>query len=243
MNKDNKKTALITGGTKGIGFAVCEKLLQKNYFLIITYASDDSVADNAKVELSKCCDDFLILKQPLNTQQDAINLYEKCKEYKFDLLVFNAGCTNRTKWKDLTWEQWNYVMNVNVNVPGEIIRKFDPLLQDNGNIIMISSDMSVYPHAVSVPYTVSKSAVNGLTLALVKEYCERNIRVNAILPGFVNTSWQKNKPEDQRKRICDKIALHRFAEPEEIAEVVFSVINSSYINGSLIKVDGGYCYR
>ena len=108
---------------------------------------------------------------------------------------------------------------------------------------MISSDMSIYPHATSVPYTVSKAALNGLTLALVKEYCERNIRVNAILPGFVDTPWQKDKPEDQRQRICDKVALHRFAEPEEIADVVLSVMKASYINGALIKVDGGYCYK
>ena len=134
-------------------------------------------------------------------------------------------------------------MDVNVNVPAELIRQFDPVLQDNGNIIMISSDMSVYPHATSVPYTVSKSALNGLTLALVKEYCDRNIRVNAVLPGFVDTPWQKNKPEDQRKRICGKVALHRFAQPEEIAEVVYGITKASYLNGALIRVDGGYCYR
>ena len=136
-----------------------------------------------------------------------------------------------------------HVMNVNVNAPAELIRKFHNDLCNDGNIIMISSQMSVYPHAVSVPYTVSKSALNGLTLALVKEYCTRNIRVNAVLPGFIDTPWQKSKPEEQRKRICDKIALNRFAEPEEIAQVVISIIDSSYINGALIPVDGSYCYR
>ena len=159
------------------------------------------------------------------------------------LLILNAGCTDRTRWENLTWEDFMHVMNVNVNAPAELIRKFHNDLCNDGNIIMISSQMSVYPHAVSVPYTVSKSALNGLTLALVKEYCERNIRVNAVLPGFIETPWQKSKPADQRKRICDKIALNRFAEPEEIAQVVMSIIDSSYINGALIPVDGSYCYR
>ena len=134
-------------------------------------------------------------------------------------------------------------MNVNVNVPAEIIRRFDPLFENNSSIVMISSAMSVYPHAVSVPYTVSKAAVNGLALALVKEYCDRNIRVNAILPGFVDTQWQKNKSEAQRKRITDKIALNRFAQPEEIAEAVMFAVKSSYLNGALLKIDGSYCYR
>ena len=160
-----------------------------------------------------------------------------------DLLVLNAGITDRTKWRELTWEKFQRVMNVNVNVPAEIIRRLDSTLNAGGNIIMISSAMSVYPHAVSVPYTVSKSAVNGLVKALVKEYCDRNIRVNAVLPGFVDTTWQKSKPADQRQRICDKTALHRFAEPEEIAQVITSIINLGYINGALIPVDGGYCYR
>lgn len=188
---------------------------------------------------------FAVLKQSLNSPSDCLNLFKNCKSLinKLDVLILNAGCTDRTAWKNLTWEQWTHVMDVNVNVPAELIRQFDPVLQDNGNIIMISSDMSVYPHATSVPYTVSKSALNGLTLALVKEYCDRNIRVNAVLPGFVDTPWQKNKPKDQRKRICDKVALHRFAQPEEIAEVVYGITKASYLNGALIRADGGYCYR
>ena len=238
------KAALVTGGIKGIGVAISKKLLRDGYFLIMTYKSDEARAQILQSDLSRqYFEKFIILHQPLNTQQDVLNLYNQCKEYKFDVLILNAGCTDRTRWSDLTWEQWTHVMNVNVNVPAEIIRKFDPLLQNNGNIIMISSDMSIYPHATSVPYTVSKAALNGLTLALVKEYCERNIRVNAILPGFVNTPWQKDKPEEQRQRICDKVALHRFAEPEEIADVVLSMMKASYINGALINVDGGYCYK
>ena len=85
--------------------------------------------------------------------------------------------------------------------------------------------------------------MNSLAQALVKEYAERGIRVNSILPGFVDTDWQKTKPSDQRQRICDKVALHRFAEPAEIAEMALSIIKSTYINGALVSVDGGYSYR
>ena len=188
----------------------------------------------------ECAKNFAVVRQELNSENDAAELFKKCISIhnKFDAIILNAGSTDRT-----AWSQWMNVMNVNINVPSEIIRRFDNSIADNGNIIMISSAMSIYPHAVSVPYTVSKSAVNGLTMALGKEYCDRNIRVNAIVPGFVDTPWQKNKPQAQRQRICDKTALHRFAEPEEIADVAFNIINSTYVNGALIKVDGGYCYK
>ena len=242
------KTAIVTGSAKGIGLAISKALLARDFFVIMNYAHDKENAEKVREELSRSyAGKFGIIGQALETKEDTDNFYNACAKLLMgvgvDLLILNAGCTDRARWQEMTWEKFRHVMDVNVNAPAEIIRRFDSRLNEGGNIIMISSAMSVYPHAVSVPYTVSKSAVNGLTLALVKEYCGRNIRVNAILPGFVDTTWQKNKPEDQRQRICDKVALHRFAEPEEIAEAVCAILDMKYLNGALLPVDGGYCYR
>ena len=242
------ENAIVTGSAKGIGLAISKALLKRKYFVVMNYANDTENAERVASELSRdYSGQFAMIKQRLETEEDVMKFYEDTQKILMwggvKLLILNAGCTDRTRWENLTWEGFSHVMNVNVNAPAELIRRFHNDLCDNGNIIMISSAMSVYPHAVSVPYTVSKSALNGLTLALVKEYCDRKIRVNAVLPGFIETPWQKSKPEDQRKRICDKIALNRFAEPEEIAQVVLSIIDSSYINGALIPVDGSYCYR
>lgn len=243
------QTAIVTGSAKGIGLAISKKLLGRKYFVVMNYANDTENAELVTKELSSdYSGQFAMIHQKLETKDDVANFYDKYKavagsEAGINLLVLNAGCTDRTSWEKLTWEDFAHVMDVNVNAPAELIRKLHNDLCDNGNIIMISTIMGVYPHAISVPYTVSKSALNGLTLALVKEYCSRNIRVNAVLPGFVETPWQKRKPQDQRKRICDKIALNRFAEPEEIAQAVMGIIDSSYINGALIPVDGSYCYR
>ncbi|MBQ3401952.1 MAG: SDR family oxidoreductase [Synergistaceae bacterium] len=242
------KTAIVTGSTKGIGLAISTALLGRGYFVFMNYANDSENAEAVKSKLSReYPGKFAVIHQPLETKEDVRRFHDEFTGHDeagsgVDLLVLNAGCTDRAKWTELTWEKFSHVMDVNVNAPAELIRKFDGNLNNGGNIIMISSAMSVYPHAVSVPYTVSKSAVNGLTLALVKEYCGRNIRVNAILPGFVNTPWQKAKPEEQRQRICGKVALHRFAEPEEIAQAVMAIIDAGYINGALIPVDGSYCY-
>ena len=244
MTDDMKKTAIVTGSTKGIGFAIAESLLRNGYFVILNYAADESSAASARESLLEKYseDDFTIIKQALEKEQDIREFTEKCSESadKFDLVVLNAGCTDRSAWADMSWEAWEHVMNV--NAPAELLRRLDARLAEGGSVIFISSAMSVWPHAVSVPYIVSKSAVNGLTKALVKEYADRGIRVNAILPGFVDTPWQKNKAPDHRKRITDKIALHRFAEPDEIADTVIHILESGYINGALINVDGGYCY-
>lgn len=241
------KTAVVTGGTKGIGLSITEKLLEGGYRVITTFANDVENAETVKQRIEGIYKDkIVIIHQAIEKEPDVIRFKEKMEDYLtdgIDVLVLNAGCTDRSPWKELTWEQWMHVMDVNINAPAALVRELDSNLNENGTIVFISSDMSVYPHATSVPYTVSKAAVNGLTLALVKEYADRRIRVNAILPGFVETPWQRNKPAAQRRRICDKVALNRFAKPEEISEVVFSVVNSTYINGSLIKVDGGYCYR
>ena len=243
------KKALVTGGTKGIGLAIVEELLDKGYFVITTYASDDA---NANLVNKKLCvrheDRFVIIKKHMESENDIQTFIQQCNELHLldqglDVIVLNAGCTDRTRWGEMNWNQWMHVMDVNLNAPAALVREMDNALNDEASIVFISSDMSVFPHASSVPYTVSKAGINGLTKALVKEYADRAIRVNAVLPGFVDTPWQKEKPLEQKKRICDKVALHRFAEPDEIAEVVMNIISSTYMNGSLVQVDGGYCYR
>lgn len=103
--------------------------------------------------------------------------------------------------------------------------------------------MGIHPHAMSISYGVSKAGLHFLTKYLVKYFGDRNITVNAICPGFVDTPWQKNKTLDHRERIEDKIALGRFAEPEEIAQLVNSVLENGYINGSILNIDGGYDFK
>ena len=243
------KCAIVTGGTKGIGFAITKILLQNDYFVIANYSNDKKNAEVVQKNLQfEYGDSFRIFKKAMETKPDIEQYIAFLKEEKLlqnglDAIVLNAGCTDRTCWQDLSWEQWSHVMDVNINAPSAMLRALDSYINRDASILFISSAMSVYPHATSVPYTVSKSAINGLTKALVKEYASRQIRVNAILPGFVETPWQIEKPEDQRNRINEKIALHRFAKPEEIAEMAFATIRSSYINGALLQVDGGYCYR
>ena len=243
------KRVLVTGGTKGIGAAITKRFLEEGFYVIASYDSDTENARLLKNRLSPEFEGtFSFVRQHTETNEDVRLFMEKCSQSGLldsglDALILNAGCTDRTPWNQLSWDQWMHVMNVNLNAPASLLMSLDPYINQGASIIFISSDMSVFPHASSVPYTVSKAAVNGLTKALVKEYADRMIRVNAVLPGFVETPWQREKPLDQRKRICDKVALHRFASPDEIAQVVMSIYSAGYMNGALVQVDGGYCYR
>lgn len=240
-----EKFAVVTGSTKGIGKAIGCLLLKNGFHVIFNYANDIEAAGLLQEELQSGCQGrFDMIHQKLETQEDVEAFCKECRKIAphFDVLVLNAACTDRTAWKETTWKQWQRVMDVNLNAPAAIIRNLDADIVPGGNIVFIGAIMGVYTHAASISYSVSKAAVHGLTKALVKEYCEREIRVNAVLPGFVETPWQDNKPADQRERICKKISLHRFATAEEIAEIVWGVINMLYINGALIEADGGYCY-
>lgn len=242
---NSQKTAIVTGSTRGIGLAIAKELLDNGYFVFLNYAQNVSEAKNAEEFLkSSYSGNFDIIQQELKDKESVDQFYEKIikTETEIDVLVLNAGITDRTKWSELTWDGWNRVMDVNLNAPAALIRSFDKHFREGGNIIFIGSVLGNYAHSVSVPYSVSKAAIHTLTKALVKEYCERGIRVNAICPGFTETEWQKNKSKEQRDRICNKISLHRFAKVEEISEIVINVINSTYINGALIEADGGYIY-
>jgi 3-oxoacyl-[acyl-carrier protein] reductase len=103
--------------------------------------------------------------------------------------------------------------------------------------------MGIYPHGTSLAYGVSKAAVHALAVNLVKCFEGTGTTVNAIAPGFVETQWQKDKPDQIRKNICAKTALNRFASVEEVADAVRFCIKNQFVNGSIIEVSGGYNYK
>ncbi len=227
--------------------AIGKKLLAEGCDVIFHYASDEETAEAVRRSLRRDGWDAPVIGQPLEGEAGVAAFAEQCRGLlngaALDILVCNAACTDRTPWENLTWNQWTRVLNVNLNAPAELVRRLGPGLNRGGIIVFTGAMMGVYAHAMSVPYTVSKAGVHALTRALVKEYCERGIRVNAVLPGFVETPWQAEKPAEIRENICKKVSLHRFARPEEVAKVVWDVITSEYMNGALVEIDGGYCYR
>ncbi len=239
------KTALVTGSSKGIGKQIAIDFLKEGYFVFLNYGHDDLTANDLKDELKLISNNFKILKNDFSTKESIENF---CSEIlssadEIDVLVLNAGATNRKNLDTITFEEWSSVMMTNLNAPFYIIKLLKEKIKYSGNIIFIGSILGIYSHAMSIPYAVSKAGLHMLAKSLIKEFCEEKIRVNVIAPGFVDTPWQKAKPQEQRKRIEDKTALKRFAKVEEISNAVQFVVNNGFVNGAILSLDGGYCYK
>lgn len=223
------KQALVTGSTRGIGKAIADKLEESEYH----------VFRNGRKPNCRRKD---YIQADLTTLKGVTFLAEtiQSQTQKLDCLVLNVGITCRKSLTEITPDDWFMVMDANLNMPFFLIQQLAEHMGEYGNIIFISSVLSLQPHATSIPYGVSKAAVNMLAQCLVKEFIERKIRVNVICPGFIDTEWQKEKPSWLREKIIEKVAMKRFGTPEEIADICVSLCRNTYINGAIVTVDGGY---
>lgn len=239
------RTAFVSGSTTGIGKAIGIRLLEAGYDVIFNYSNNDSKADTLKSELGKYKGKYHIIKHDMSDMSCIETLKQKITDFRknIDVMVFNAGSTRRNEFGNISEEDWDFLFNVNVKVPFFTLQAMDKMLNNDGRIILIGSILGNVPHAVGIPYGVSKAGMHMLAKYLVKVFAERGITVNAIAPGFTDTDWQKSKSPELRQKIETKIAMHRFAEPDEIAGACMSIIDNQYINGQVITVDGGYDYR
>ena len=240
------KHAIVTGGNRGIGKEICRKLLAQGYSVISVYNRDDASAQLTKQEFeSEYQNSFHLIKCDLSKTDNIPSLFSEVKSIteSVDVLILNAGKTVRKGIVDMTIEDWESVMAVNVTTPLFLIQRFLPLLRKGSNIIFTGSSMAVFPHSVSLAYGISKSAVHSMVKNLVKFLIPFDIRINCVSPGFVDTEWQKEKSPEVRENIMKKISLKHFAKPEEIASVYLFIIDNQYLNGEIITIDGGYSYQ
>lgn len=238
--------ALITGGTKGIGKAVAELLAKNGYNLILTYVNDIQNAENTAINISEhFAVNVDILQADISEKKSItlINNYLSEKNIQLDTLIFNAGLTLRTSFEETQLYEWEKVFFANIHFPVFLLQSIIKHINKGGNVIFTGSLMGIEPHSVSLAYGVTKNAIHAIVKNLVKFLTPYNIRVNAVAPGFVDTEWQKNKPQEIRRNIENKIALGRFCEPQEIAQVYKMLIDNHYFNGEIITVSGGYSFK
>jgi len=236
------KTAIVTGGTKGIGAGVVRMLVGKGYRVIATYAHDDEAARRLEEELRGSVAFF---KADHTRREDTYRFVEFVRKNAkaINCVVCNAGVTLRKSFLDMPDEDWDAMMEICVNAHVIILRELYSLIEQQSRIIFTSSAMANYPHATVVGYGVAKTAVQGLVRNLVKVFEAKETTVNAVAPGFVETDWHKGKPEQIRRNIYDKTAIHRFATVEETVEAYAFLIDNGYVNGSVLEINGGYSYK
>lgn len=230
------KTAIVTGGTSGIGLGVAKMLIAKGYYVYVTYVGP---------EFTESIGNFEAIKVDQSRRDELYDFiqYVKSKTNKVDCIVCNAGMSIRKSFTETTDSDWDAQMEVAVNSHYILIRELYSYIPAGSRILFTGSQMGLMPHAMVLSYGVTKAAVHALTKNLVKEFEGTGTTVNAIVPGFVETPWQKEKPEQIKQNIYNKTAIHRFACVEEIVDAYRFCIDNAFVNGSLIEVNGGYSYK
>lgn len=239
------KVAIVTGGTRGIGFATVKKFLDNNAKVVLFGSRKESV-DKAIDELKEINENYEVMGLYPNIS-DAKEVEESFNEVKnkygkIDILVNNAGISAMESIYDYPEENFKKIMDLNVNAVFNCSKAIAPIMKENGGgvILNTSSMVSLYGQPSGCGYPASKFAVNGLTKSLARELGKDNIRVNAVAPGVTMTDMMKKVPEEKIKPVIATIPLGRLGQPEDIANAFLFLASdmASYVTGEILSVDG-----
>ncbi len=239
------KVAIVTGGTRGIGFATVKKFLDNNAQVVLFGSRKESV-DKAIKELKEINENYEVTGlypniSDLKEVEEAFNEV-KNKYGKIDILVNNAGISAMESIYDYPEENFKKIMDLNVNAVFNCSKSVAPIMKENGGgvILNTSSMVSLYGQPSGCGYPASKFAVNGLTKSLARELGCDNIRVNAVAPGVIMTDMMKSVPEEKIKGVIATIPLGRIGKPEDIANAFLFLASdmASYVTGEILSVDG-----
>ena len=236
-----RKLALITGGSRGIGKACALELAKSDFDVVINYAGNTEAANATVEELKALGVTAEAVKFDIsNKAQAEENITKILEKYgRIDVLVNNAGITRDGLFVRMSDENWNDVINTNLtglfNV-SQIVAK-TMMKQRFGSIVNLSSIVGLSGNAGQANYAAAKAGVVGFTKSLAKELGSRGIRVNAVAPGFIKTDMTKDLDET---KILDLIPIKRLGEAEDVAKVVkFLAVDAAYVTGQVLRVDGG----
>lgn len=235
---------LVTGGSKGIGAATVKYLAENGYQVILNYNKSENSANEIKKELKEKNINIDIIKADVSNKEEIdLMINEIIKKYhKIDALINNAGISQEKPFLDLNDDEWNNIMNINLNSVYYCTKAVLPhmLNKKDGCIINISSIWGVTGASCEVAYSTTKAAINGLTKSLAKEMGPSNIRINSIAPGIIDTDMNKNLSKEDIKNIKEEIPINKIGRPEDIAKCVKWLIEDNYTTGQVININGGW---
>ena len=240
-----RKVALITGGSRGIGKKVAEEFAKHGYDLVINYVSDNTNLEELENDFKSLGAKALFVKTDVTNFEDCSNMVNKAiEEYgRIDVLVNNAGITKDSLLIRMKEEDFDKVININLKGTFNVTKNVVPFMikQKEGKIINISSVVGVVGNAGQANYSASKAGIIGFTKTLAKELASRNIRVNAVAPGFIQTDMTSVLKDSVKENINNQIPLKRMGTAREVANLIYFLGSeeSSYITGQVINVDGG----
>lgn len=238
------KVAIVTGGTRGIGFEVVRCFLKNKAKVVLLGSREETVQkainslleENSEYKVLGFSPNLTSLNEVRTCFDEVINNFGK-----IDILVNNAGVSSSVPFNKMTDEEYSRVIDINIRavyVCSKVVAQF---MEENGGVILnTSSVVSLYGQPSGVMYPTSKAAVNGLTKSLARELGKYNIRVNAVAPGITATDMMKNLPDELINPLIKSIPLGRVGKPEDIANAFLFLASdmASYISGEILSVDG-----
>ena len=241
---EENKTIFITGGSRGIGKEIALKFAENGYNIVTNYVSDKTDVEGLKKEFEEKGVKSIV-KADVTSSEEIESLVKKAIEEfeSIDVLVNNAGITKDNLLMRMNEEEFNKVIDVNLKgtyIVTKIVSKY-MMKKRKGNIINLSSVVGVVGNAGQCNYSASKAGIIGFTKSIAKELASRNIRANAVAPGFIETDMTAVLGENVKENIYNQIPLKRMGTAREVANLVYflGTEESSYITGQVISVDGG----
>lgn len=236
--------ALVTGGSRGIGRAVCVSLVSLGYHVLVNYLSNDAEAENTLAMVKEAGGTGELMKfdvsDPLLVDEALSKWHKQHNDEYIEVLVNNAGIRKDMLMMWMENENWRDVLSTNLDGFFYVTRALlkNMLVRKYGRIVNIVSLSGIKGMPGQVNYSAAKAAIIGATKALAQEIGKKNVTVNAVAPGFIKTDMTRDLKESELKVL---IPLNRFGRPEEVAEVVCFLASekSSYITGEVISVNGG----
>ena len=231
------KNVFISGASRGIGKAIAYHFANNNFVVVGTSRNE--------FEFDQKRDNLIPLKLDVTSREDVADCFEmlKSKDLLPKILINNAGITSDQIFLRMKNEDWDNVINTNLNGVFNLSKIFvkNMIKQKEGRIINISSISGLMGNPGQVNYSSSKAALNGFTKSLAKELGSRNITVNCIAPGYIETDMTSYIDENQKKKLLETIPLKRLGKSEDVAKLVsfLSSNEASYITGQTISIDGG----